>query len=312
MSNIATATAALENVSILPARLCPWHENPYGLISWWDMQNFAGDDLFSALAILSKIECGMLHYKAPGDSAIAHLMGPIVLPVEERETIEQSLHFIESTLGSIGLTVTLEAIREFRTILINHKLPVFAKLSPAEAISRIQEIQRSCRREMSASLFLYVSPEQGRQYRELPDEWNRTIKRWPRILVDVEESLKCYALSRYGASVFHILLVAEFGVIQVAKLLGVAGDKPGWGALDRLEKILKKEYTQRSPLEQSHSELLQHLAPLLQSIKNSWRHKISHVENKLDWIESDFSPAAANRIITATCGLMDCIATELP
>ena len=82
MSNIATATAALENVSILPARLCPWHENPYGLISWWDMQNFAGDDLFSALAILSKIECGMLHYKAPGDSAIAHLMGPIVLPVE--------------------------------------------------------------------------------------------------------------------------------------------------------------------------------------------------------------------------------------
>jgi hypothetical protein len=165
---------------------------------------------------------------------------------------------------------------------------------------------------MSAALFLYLGPEQARQYRELPEEWSKTIERWPRILGDVEESLRCYALDRYAASVFHILLVAEFGVIQVATLLNVAGDKPGWGALDRLEKILKKDYTQRLPVEQEYSELLQHLAPLLQSIKNSWRHKISHVDNKLDWIESDFSPASANRIITATCGLMDCLAAELP
>jgi hypothetical protein len=109
-----------------------------------------------------------------------------------------------------------------------------------------------------------------------------------------------------------VLLVAEFGVIEVAKLLDVAGDKPGWGALDRLEKILAKRYKERSPIEQTHSELLQQILPLMLAMKESWRHKISHVGNKLEWLDTDFSAQIAEEIIKAIRGFMRQLATEIP
>jgi hypothetical protein len=47
-------------------------------------------------------------------------------------------------------------------------------------------------------------------------------------------------------------------------------------------------------------------------MKESWRHKIDHVANKLEWMDTDFSPEVANEIITATRGFMRRLAAELP
>jgi hypothetical protein len=48
------------------------------------------------------------------------------------------------------------------------------------------------------------------------------------------------------------------------------------------------------------------------AIKDSWRHKISHVENKLNWMDTDFSPQVAVEIISATRGFMRRLATDMP
>ena len=78
---------------------------------------------------------------------------------------------------------------------------------------------------------------------------------------DIEESSKWFALERYSAALFHILLVAEFGVIEAAKLFGAQGDKPGWGALDRLQRINDKKWDDKTPLEQQQAEFLRNLLP---------------------------------------------------
>ena len=101
-------------------------------------------------------------------------------------------------------------------------------------------------------------------------------------------------------------------MIEIATLLGVAGDKPGWGSLERLERILEKPYKTRLPLEQEHSNLLEQILPLMRAIKNSWRHKIHHVENKLEWMDTEFSPQVTEEIRTATRGFMRGLATKLP
>ena len=88
-------------------------------------------------------------------------------------------------------------------------------------------------------------------------EWDACIARFDRVRHNIEESSKCFALERYGAAVFHILLVAEYGVIQVAKLLGAEGDKPGWGSLKRLGDMIKEPYPKRIPLAQQYSKLLE-------------------------------------------------------
>lgn len=80
----------------------------------------------------------------------------------------------------------------------------------------------------------------------------------------------------------------------------------------RLEKILAKPFKDRSPLEQKHSELLNNIVPLTNAIKDSWRHKISHIQNKLDWLDTDFNSQLAAEIISATRGFMRRLAQELP
>jgi hypothetical protein len=143
-------------------------------------------------------------------------------------------------------------------------------------------------------------------------DWETVAKRWPKMQLDIEESSRCFALERFAASVFHVLLVAEFGVIQVCDLLKVSGDKPGWGCVSRLEKVLDKDFKNRSPLEQQHSKLLEEIVPMMVAVKDSARHKISHVDNRLVWLDADFSPQIASEVIGSTRGFMRRLAKELP
>lgn len=174
-----------------------------------------------------------------------------------------------------------------------------------ELIERIED-------DLHAELFLHLSPKEAEWYAQPDKDWHPAINRFGKLRHDIEECSKCFALGRYAAAVFHVLLVAEFGVIKVSELFGVAGDRPGWGALDRLKRINEKKWPDKSALEQKHSEFLNNLLPLAFSIKDSWRHKISHVDNKLDWIDTDFSPQVASEIISATRGFMRRLAHELP
>ncbi|MGA2145544.1 MAG: hypothetical protein ABSH49_11350 [Bryobacteraceae bacterium] len=100
-------------------------------------------------------------------------------------------------------------------------------------------------------------------------------------------------------------------MIQAGDLLEVSGDKPGWGCLERLERIRAKNYKDRSPLEQQHSKFLDDSIPLMLTVKDL-RHKIEHVNNKLVWLDPMCTPEIAEEIISATRGLMRRLASDLP
>jgi hypothetical protein len=108
------------------------------------------------------------------------------------------------------------------------------------------------------------------------------------------------------------MLIAEFGIIEAARLFQVEGDKPGWGCLDRLQRINDKPWKDKSSLEQQHSEFLKSLLPLAITMKDSWRHKISHADNKVEWMDTDFSPEVAREIITTARGFMRRLSVGLP
>lgn len=166
--------------------------------------------------------------------------------------------------------------------------------------------------ELSLRLFFEVDSRQAEQFKAPLMHWEQIIERFPALRQNIEESSKCFALERYGAAVFHILLVAEYGVIALAKLIKVEGDKPGWGALERLQKILKVSYKDRSDFEKQHSQLLEDTVPLAFVVKDSWRHKLTHVDNQLVWVDTDFSPQVAEEIVAAARGFMRKLAQDLP
>jgi hypothetical protein len=178
-----------------------------------------------------------------------------------------------------------------------------------ENISRVaQTIADEC----SLHVYLSLDPSEVGMYFDPAKGWEPVIARFDKVRNNVIESAKCMALERYAAGVFHILLVAEYGVIQVAKLMTVQGDKPGWGSLKRLNDILLKPYPQRSQFEQQHSRILESIVPLATVIKDNWRHKLEHVDNQIVWIDTDFSKNVAEEIISATRGFMRKLASDLP
>jgi hypothetical protein len=121
-----------------------------------------------------------------------------------------------------------------------------------EALSRtIQSIVD----ELSLRLYFSFTPEEAEMYLNPLKGWDTVIGRFLKMQYNVEESAKCFALERYGAAVFHILQVAEYGVIQVGKLMGELGDKPGWSCVQRLRKLISAPYPERTPLAQQHSKI---------------------------------------------------------
>jgi hypothetical protein len=166
--------------------------------------------------------------------------------------------------------------------------------------------------ELSLREFFELEPGQAERFKNPLKDWEVIIARFPAVRQNVEESSKCFALERYGAAVFHVLQVAEYGVIEVAKLLEVEGDKPGWASLKRLQNLIKEPFSQRIALAQKHSILLENSIPLAIVVKDSWRHKLTHVDNQIVWMDTDFSPQVAEEIIAATRGFMRKLAQDLP
>jgi len=208
-----------------------------------------------------------------------------------------------------GLKSALDKCASIREQLERRKLAVTC----GDIHHWLADLRERLESDLSREYFLELSQKEAELYKSpAGPDWRDAIWRFRRIKYNVEEANKCFALGRYGAAVFHILLVAEFGVIEVAKLFGVEGDKPGWGSLERLEKINKTHPKERSLIELEHAEFLKNVIPLASAIKDSWRHKISHVDNQLEWVDTDFSPQVASEIISATCGFMRRLAADLP
>jgi hypothetical protein len=291
--------------------LPPWEENAYHLTSWWEMQQFCAKGLTDAVTIIERVQFEWANARPRGD--VAFTSGPVLLSNEQREELaNKAIIVVETALGNSGLPTSAEVVWELRVGLLSWDNPVFARFTAENVVTKCAEILQTMRREMRTTLFMYFTREEAKRF-EIPlDKWEEVTKRWSSTAIDVAESGKCFACSRYAAAIFHILLVAEFGVIQVAKLIDVGGDKPGWASLERIQQLLDKDFQDRPPKVQQHSALLAQLMPLLLSMKNSWRHKISHVDNRLMWLDTDFSEEIAEEVITATRGFMRRLATELP
>jgi hypothetical protein len=231
--------------------------------------------------------------------------------LEERNGLADCLEIIQIQLRNSGLPTSEQAAAEAGAA-IRPATPDFGwQLTPSDIVSAIDDIKKSIRREMNAVAFLYIPSDDAKIYRFPLENWEKVVGRWPDLKGDITESARCLALDRYAAAMFHILLVAEFGTIQVCKLLGVAGDRPGWGCVEKLQAIKDKEYKSRSPLEQEHSTLLKNTLDGIMFLKNA-RHIIMHTDNKGDWLAREVGPQSADEVIRAARNLMRRLADELP
>lgn len=273
------------------------------------MEEFSGETLHIALVILERLRDNWANAQPLGDAFAAKMLKQErVLTEAERSQLSQSLEAMVIKLEESCLSTSGESTRDL-SVTVNQTV---ARELPATLIAHdLAEIQKTIQREMRTSVFLHVGGEDVRRYREPLREWDSVIKRWPETKNDISESSLCFALGRFGGSVFHLSLVAEFGAIQLGHLLSVAGDRPGWNCVARLEEILGRKYPVRTALEQQHSDLLHDMVPKAVSLRNA-RHQLTHADNSDTWIAKDIGPRTANEAMSATRAFMRELADRMP
>jgi hypothetical protein len=278
-----------------PERVAP---QPYRVVSLLAMMRFFADLFVKTLTkiIEWEVKC----------SRISN--GATPLP----QTIALEIYSYTGVLGIDLLTSGLKSAAKKAGRIHEQLQTTHMLVSYGEMTSMLRELRERVEDDFHSIVFVNLTEPESELYEHPDREWQEVIRRFHKVHHDVEECSKCFALARYGAAVFHVMLIAEFGVIQVAGLFGVAGDKPGWGALERLQKINDKNWKDKSLLEQKHSKFLENLLPLAFAMKESWRHKMDHVANKIEWMDTDFSPEVAGEIISATRGFMRRLASDLP
>jgi hypothetical protein len=282
-------------------RTAPWRTRPVRLVSWWDVKAFDGGKLYIIAILLERTK----------DEDLKPLVAQAVLSADRRTMIEMTLRFVERECVLLGLGDSAGAVFECRNDLLALK---HFQMTREQVLGRIEEIDRAIQRELKRQLFLYVASDRAGWYQNPTKDWEEVVKRWPPMRDDIEESAKCFACDRYAAAVFHVMLVAEAGAIEIGELIQIGDPKRGWNSVLReIDRILHKtKFADLKLVEQQHFKMLEQLWPLMQGMRDAWRHKISHVENKAVLLTGEFSPQIAEDIIVATRAFMRRLAVDMP
>lgn len=286
-----------ENESNSQRLQVPWESCIHGVVSLFDMLQFYGDVLIYEL---SGINAGEVKLGFENDESL-------VLP-EAVAMVYAKLNILSSLYEQYGMKSSSSQCRR----VIDKITAKGADIRCGELREGLKQLRERSEDEFKSQFFLHLDSNQSIQFQNPLKSWNDVAGRFYKTKYNIEESIKCFALERYGAAVFHALQVAEYGVIQLSTLLQVQGDKPGWGALKRLGAILEKPYPQRSELEKKHSKLLGNTVHLAVIVRDNWPHKLDHVDNQIIWVESDFSGDVAEAIISAIRAFMHKLASDLP
>jgi hypothetical protein len=281
----------------------PALDRPRGLWSLWDiMQPFHANLM-------------MMHMNVIGGQRVHSEWSKRFQPSKEVDVFDGpdvSSHIdaytaLEVACTELGLTASRASIQRILEKLAKPN-------SKRSDISQIElELGGRLLDEMRGRLFFSLSLAEAEYYLHPLKKWEEIVNRFPDVITDVEESVKCFALSRYAATVFHSLQVVEMGLIELGRLIVVTDPQTGWNATtSRLKKILDAKYHDRTPFQQQYSPFLEQIDATTEVLKSAWRNKISHAQGKLVLLTRDFTPEVAEEILFASRSFMRRLATDAP
>jgi hypothetical protein len=186
-------------------------------------------------------------------------------------------------------------------------------LTPQVLFNQLERIRLTFIAELQTKLFFSLPSNRKKWFESPTRDWEKVIERFPDTVSEIEEMGRCFALSRYGAAVFHSLLVVESGLIALGKLIGVTNPKLGWDATTKkLSELVQGGHAKFPAALTVDFSTCEQINQSVQTMKHAWRNKVNHVAGKLFVMRSDFAPDVAEEIIFATRGFMRRLASDLP
>jgi hypothetical protein len=233
----------------------------------------------------------------------------MVIPKRDLEWIWDSLlmYFgvtIVTGIGPARIPVTMKLLKNLEFLYKNDQ-PTW--IGMRESITSLKACYEA---ELNSMIFFGLS-DTG--YYENPTQgWDEVIERFG-CGDDIEEASKCLALQRYTASVFHTMKVVERGVLEMQLFLEGPDPKASFGGvLSRLEDMVQKTKFEHIPADlKPFIPFMRNILPRLHAVKDAWRDKVAHVDNKIIPVEP-FTPEKAVEVYIASLNLMKIMASGLP
>jgi hypothetical protein len=207
----------------------------------------------------------------------------------------------------------LELVASLATVQRMRELVAKPTCEYKEVGTLARELDGRLNDEMTGRYCWALSMKEEEYYECWRKGWERIIGRFPDTVGDIEEAQKCFAFSRYPATVFHSIQVVEVGLIELGKFINVADPKSGWTAVaNELKKIVSRKREDLSDFEKHHFQFIEQVQGTVEALKNAWRNKVSHVQGKIVLMTSDFSPEVAEEILFASRAFMRRLAEGIP
>jgi hypothetical protein len=180
----------------------------------------------------------------------------------KREENIKAIQSHEELLTDLGLSACLASARKMVALLEDSN----AKWGDLHALS--EELVGRLVDETVNKVFFGLTLRESDFYQHPYRGWDLITTRFPETLQDIEEAAKCYALSRYPASVFHTIQVIEAGLIELGTFIGVADPHSGWTAVsNKLNQILKKNYGDLTEFEKANRPFLEQVNGTVEALK---------------------------------------------
>jgi hypothetical protein len=293
MSNSKKGNNILDGPFPMGCRMTPWSERSYLLLSLWEIMQAFNAALFNALS------------KSLG--AIAAAAGDPI-PEAQRVALREVLVPLLDDCIALGLPTSAWSIRKMLDDLTKDPWP-------HEVVRALAgELQGRLVDEMRGRQFLSLNLAETVHYELHSKGWEGVFFRFPNAMTDVEEARKCLALGRYTAAVFHLMRVTEAAVLELQCFLNTKPDpKAHFGSvLQKLDHLQQRTQFKDLPDHlKPYAGFLSDVLPQLHAVKDSWRNKVSHVDDRI-MIADVFTEEMALGIYGATLLLMKKLARGLP
>ena len=264
----AIAAEAISSRQDAPlACLCPWLENPYRLVSLWDMLPFLAYDFCRASVIFGQL--------------YAQIKSDVVPTSGSWGAIAGELGMLERSCEALGLIGTLAQIKRLK--------PLFIEGSPhvvyADVARDVMEVQTRLVDELQARKIFVIQQELSSYYAAAGiNLFGPTVEdAFHSASFDIDEAGKCHAFRRSTACVFHLMRVLEIGLGVFARRFMVPSDHTNWhNIIEGIEKAVRGMGADpnRGADWKEQQEFFSQAASHFMVLKDAWRNYTAHARGK--------------------------------
>lgn len=260
---------------------------PHGLMSLWDMLNFKVSLLVSYLDLLdgqiARLRQPLAMERVDPPNALLGIAFPESFdPISPKivEEVRFVIGGVSHCCAPLNSKTLKQLISEVELTLDYPSISSRSKLADQLAyIRKILEI------EFRDEWFYHYPKAKADKLQLVPTEWGRIMDAFPSAKLDVAHGVDSYACDHNTAAVFHMMRVAEVGLVRLAKELKVklSKDKPlshaQWGEIVGAIEATAKTVLSTAPAGNGKDEaqaFYNGAASHIRALKDKYRNVVMH------------------------------------